>query len=359
MGRKKSPGLQKRNDLWHIDKRAFGRRICCSCETSDLEEAEKFLSHKLDELRQATVYGVRPNRNFRAASIKYIKENQDKACIDNDLTYLTQLDPFIGNLTIDCVHIGTLQPYIDKRRKSGVKNRTINYALEVVRRILNLAAGEWLDENGMTWLRSAPKIKLLPQTDSVQPYPLSWDEQRQLLDELPPHLQRMVLFKVNTGCRQQEVCQLRWDWEVQVPELNTSVFLIPKGMVKNRHERLVVLNQIAKSIVDEQRGQNSSHVFTYDEHPIGKINNSAWKKAIARCDFHCRVHDLKHTYGRRLRAAGVSFETRQDLLGHKSHRITTHYSKAELTELIEASNKVCEQGQNRPQLVVLRRVAGA
>jgi integrase len=37
-----------------------------------------------------------------------------------------------------------------------------------------------------------------------------------------------------------------------------------------------------------------------------------------------RVHDLKHTFGRRLRAAGVSFEDRQDLLGHKSGRITTH-----------------------------------
>ena len=31
-----------------------------------------------------------------------------------------------------------------------------------------------------------------------------------------------------------------------------------------------------------------------------------------------RVHDLKHTFGRRLRAAGVSFEDRQDLLGHRS-----------------------------------------
>ncbi len=45
---------------------------------------------------------------------------------------------------------------------------------------------------------------------------------------------------------------------------------------------------------------------------------------------HVKVHDLKHTYGRRLRAAGVSFEDRQDLLGHKSGRITTHYSAAEL-----------------------------
>jgi len=31
-----------------------------------------------------------------------------------------------------------------------------------------------------------------------------------------------------------------------------------------------------------------------------------------------RVHHMKHTFGRRLRAAGVSFEDRQDLLGHKN-----------------------------------------
>jgi hypothetical protein len=43
-----------------------------------------------------------------------------------------------------------------------------------------------------------------------------------------------------------------------------------------------------------------------------------------------RVHELKHTFGHRLRAAGASFEDRQDLLGHKNRRTTTHYSHAEL-----------------------------
>ena len=68
-----------------------------------------------------------------------------------------------------------------------------------------------------------------------------------------------------------------------------------------------------------------------------------------------RVHDLKHTFGRRLRAAGVSFEDRQDLLGHKSARITTHYSQAELEHLIAASNKVCgDNSRKSPTLVILR-----
>jgi hypothetical protein len=55
-----------------------------------------------------------------------------------------------------------------------------NQALKVVRHILNLAAGEWLDEYGLTWLANAPKIKLLPEHDLRKPYPLSWEEQNKL-----------------------------------------------------------------------------------------------------------------------------------------------------------------------------------
>jgi hypothetical protein len=52
------------------------------------------------------------------------------------------------------------------------------------------------------------------KVSSRKPYPLSWEEQSVLFAELPAHLQRMALFKVNTGCREQEVCKLRWGWEI-------------------------------------------------------------------------------------------------------------------------------------------------
>lgn len=65
--------------------------------------------------------------------------------------------------------------------------------------------------------------------------------------------------------------------------------------------------------------------------------NSGWKKARNNAGLlNITVHDLKHTFGRRLRAPGVDFEDRQDLLGHKNGRITTHYSNAELTNLISS-----------------------
>ena len=38
----------------------------------------------------------------------------------------------------------------------------------------------------------------------------------------------MALFDLNTGARDEVVCGLKWDWEIEIPELVTSVFLIPK-----------------------------------------------------------------------------------------------------------------------------------
>ncbi len=64
------------------------------------------------------------------------------------------------------------------------------------------------------------------------------------------HLRDMALFAVNTGCRDAEVCSLRWDWEVDVPAMATSVFIVPGSRVKNGEERLVVLNRWRASVVD-------------------------------------------------------------------------------------------------------------
>ena len=121
----------------------------------------------------------------------------------------------------------------------------------------------------------------------------------------------MALFMVNTGLREGELCSLRWDWEQKVPELGTSVFVLPDS--KNGQPRVVVFNRIARGMIDSVRGQHPEYVFSYRGAPHSRMNNSAWRKARARAGLpQVRVHDLRHTFGHRLRAAGVSFEDRQD-----------------------------------------------
>ena len=132
--------------------------------------------------------------------------------------------------------------------------------------------------------------------------------------------------------------------------------------MKNGDDRLVVLNTVALNVVMRQQGKHPTHVFTFNGKPITRMLNSAWLRARKSVGLsQARVHDLKHTFGRRLRSAGVSFEDRQDLLGHRSGRITTHYSAAELSHLLEAANKVCvsEGDEQQPEIVVLRRLSAS
>ncbi|MEA3278588.1 MAG: tyrosine-type recombinase/integrase [Pseudomonadota bacterium] len=295
----------------------------------------------------------------------------DKRSIGDDASRLKGLLPFVGDFPLQQVHDGTLASYIMDCKARGLKKKTINNGLEIVRRILNLSARKWRDENGLTWLETPPLLTMQDVDDARSPYPLGWDEQKYLLKALPPHLGRMALFKVNTGTREQEVCQLRWDWEVQIPELETSAFLIPAEIVKNKEDRLVVLNEVAKSVIDAQRGGHPSRVFTYRNRPIKGMYNSAWKRARVEAaeayakDNHepvpwgfanLRVHDLKHTFGRRLRAAGVPLETRKVLLGHRNGDITSHYSAPEIDELLSAANRVCDtRSRKSPALTILKR----
>jgi hypothetical protein len=102
-------------------------------------------------MRQARIYGVRPTRTFEQAAAKFVLENQHKRTLYSDVGRLKQLMPRIGQVPLDKLHRGTLQPWIEARHRQGVAVGTINHDLKVVRRILNLAAGEWMDENGLTW----------------------------------------------------------------------------------------------------------------------------------------------------------------------------------------------------------------
>ena len=372
--RRRTPGLLLRRGIWHIDKVLYGKRICESTRTADRIEAEALLAHRVTQARHVHLFGEPSEHSFREAAAKFVAENQHKRSLERDQRALAVLDPFIGALPLQRVHHDTLAPYIRSRREKGRSPGTINRDLAVVRHILILASRLWRDETDRPWLAVAPLIQMQPDPHRRPPYPLSVPEQRLLFSELEGHLVSMALFKVNTGVREQEVVNLRWRWEVLVPELSTSIFVIPPDYVKNGLERYVVLNRIARSVIESCRGRHAEFVFTREGSPVTHIYNSGWKgarrRAAARYErlfgcpcpegFRCiRVHDLKHSYGHRLRVAGVSLEDRKLLLGHKAQHVTTHYSAPEIGALIEASERVCQlESLASPAISVVRPHAG-
>jgi hypothetical protein len=65
---------------------------------------------------------------------------------------------------------------------------------------------------------------------------------------------------VMKGCRDAEICRLDWEWEVAVPELGTTVFIIPGRQVKrlasvSEYE----LGMLAAPVGDHGAGEANEH----------------------------------------------------------------------------------------------------
>ena len=254
------------------------------------------------------------------------------------------------------VHDRTLEPFIADRMAAGVTATTINRSLEVVRTILNRAARAYRDDDGRPWLDALPPlITMLPETPRP-PYPITWEEQDRLFPKLSARLGRMALFAVNTGLRESNACGLEWAWEVPVPEVGRSVFVIPPEAFKSKRAHVVILNDAAWSIVQAQRGLDPIWVFPHRGRPMSTMNNTAWQRVRREAGLCAvRIHDLRHTFGCRLRAAGVSAEDREALLGHANHSMAGHYASADVGRLLKQANLVLNRQETRTVL----RVANA
>ena len=71
-----------------------------------------------------------------------------------------------------------------------------------------------------------------------------------------------------------------------------------------------------------------------------------------------RVHDLRHSFACRLRAAGVSAEDREVLLGHANHSMAGHYASADLGRLLEQANLILSRGGTQTLLRVADSIRG-
>src|ERR1043166_6984466 len=60
-----------------------------------------------------------------------------------------------------------------------------------------------------------------------------------------------------------------------------------------------------------------------------------------------RVHDLRHSFACRLRAAGVPAEDREALLGHANHSMAGHYASPDVGRLLARANLIVDRSGTR------------
>ncbi len=336
MATTRTPGITvDTGGLRTINKEHRGERIFARLGLVGQEHAERRLAQELERLGWELERRAHARPLFSDCAKRFLLESKYKRSRADIAWHLGMLSRYVGDLEIRKVHDETLRPLIEARLADGVSATTINRTLEVARTILHRAARAYRDRDGFPWLETAPPLITMLRESPRPPHPINWDEQDQIFRRLPDHLACMALFAVNTGLRDANLCGLRWSWEVPIAELGRSVFVIPAQAFKSRRAHVVILNDAAWSIIETQRGKHPVWVFSYRGECVERMNNTAWQRARREAKLaDVRVHDLRHTFATRLRAAGVAEEDRAALLGHATRTMPEHYASADVGRLI-------------------------
>ena len=183
---------------------------------------------------------------FTIHRARHLEECVDKSSFSDDRDHLRKLDPYLRSLRLDAVDMNALQSFIrDRKTKDDVSNSTINRALEVVRRILNLAHQDW------RWLKAVPKIRMLKEPRGRMRF-LRREEADRLIAAMPEHMKPIVRFALASGCRAGEILGLEWSRV----DLNRKVAWLDHGSTKSGEGRGIPLNANAVAALEAVVGQH-------------------------------------------------------------------------------------------------------
>jgi integrase len=259
-----------------------------------------------------------------------LAETTDKRSIDMDRLHLRALDPFLRDRRLSAINMDVLALFIcDRRERDGVANSTINRALEIVRRILNLAHQDW------HWLQQVPRVRMLKEPKRRIRF-LTHEEADRLNEALPEHLRPVVRYALATGCRMSEILHLEWSRV----DFNRRVAWLDPGTTKNGEGRGIPLNKDAVLALRSIQGIDARWCFTYQGEPMQEIG-SAWERSLRRAGIEkFRFHDLRHTWASWHVMSGTRLQELMELGGWKSFEMVLRYAHLAPEHLSQAAGRI-------------------
>jgi integrase len=306
-----------------------GPSVQRSTGTADKLKAREYHDKLKASLWDQERLGIKPERSWREAVVRWLEETSEKATHKEDKKKLVWLHGFLGELNLDQV----TRDVIDQIRSAKLKEvskGTVNRYLALVRAILLRARDEW------EWVDKVPKVRLFKETSSRE-RSLTVEQAKALLEQLPEHQREVVLFALATGLRQRNVLGLEW----QQVNLAQRHAWIHGWQSKNRRPISVPLNEVALAVLKRQEGKHSTRVFTFRGRPLNSANTKAWQAARRRAgiqDF--RWHDLRHTWATWQRQAGTPTHELQRLGGWRTGAMVERYAHLAPDHLAIAASRL-------------------
>jgi integrase len=325
-----------------------GREIYRSARTTSRREAQEYLDKLRAQLWRQGVLGEPAPVLWDEAVADWAEAHAHKRSIGKDRANLRWLHPHLAGVPLreitadrvrEIARIRAAEP-ADKRRRTRAdaapiadtptSAATVNRMLALVRSILRHA------HQGKK-LESVPTIALAEER-KAEPVPLSRDQVRALLAEIPAHLRAPLALALATGLREQNVLRLEW---ARV-DLERRVAWISNTATKNRRTLAIALSPDAVAILEAQRGRNARWVFPSPRGtgPLTRASNTGWYAARERAGVRARWHDLRHTWASWQAMAGASLRDLMELGGWTSQAMALRYTHLNADHLQQAASRV-------------------
>lgn len=332
-------GVYKKGNNWFIDYRAFGKRYREQIGSSK-RLAETVLQKRKVAIAEGKFLDMKQSckTTFADMTSSYLEEysklnKQDSA---HDQTRSRMLVKQFGSMLLDQITPENIESFKKKRIAEGCAKSTVNRDLALMKHIYTIA---------IKWKRvkqnPVKEVKMFKENNARTRY-LQQSEIKNLLRACPDFLRPIVFLALNTGMRQGEILELRWN------DVDFTRKRITLRRTKNGESRIVPMNISVLALMDmlrKQAGTDNEHVFIYRGRPLSRFGlvRGAFEKAVKSAgivDF--RFHDLRHTFASHLVMSGADIMIVKNLLGHKTLAMTMRYSHISETHMQNSVESLCK-----------------
>jgi integrase len=293
-----------------------------------------------EELNRGEVMVVKPEPVQCFA--EFVRENWLETCTDHlkpssrkyyERCIERYLIPAFGDIPLDALSRSHILNWFDRysRKAPGGANKVLS-ALRVI--LSHAVTCEIIPRNPAKGIKPNPRNKMTRF--------LSEDERERLLSvlsecqDIPQVVIDIVLMLLFTGCRRQEILQLRHE------EIGDGVINL---MDSKTGPRKVWVSPEAQEIIDRQPTR-SGYVFARPGNSDRCYRNIGrhWDEIRKRAGIEgVRLHDLRHSFASHAVRMGVSLPVLKELLGHSTIKMTMRYVHLSDAYIEEAAERIGKQ----------------
>jgi integrase len=331
---------------WYVGTRQIKRKIGRKRKRGSREgltkaQAEKEMRRLMREVKP-TLQERLTLREVGDAYIAHVRDFLERkpSTVQDYEGILNKAERGLPKKTTDRYDGSDIEGYASSMKKAGRSPKTINNHLNFLHGLFAFAEKRgWAPGNAVAEAER-------PRADGADPDIRFIDlgELEALLREVPDDVlgaveRPLYLTAAMTGLRQGELIALRWkdvDWKARLIRVRRNYTRGRFGTPKTKRSSRAVPMPERVAAVLKQHFKRSSYtgaddlVFCHPEtgapFDASKMRKR-FKVAIEAAGVRSiRFHDLRHTFGTRMAAAGAPLRTIQEWMGHRDYKTTEIYA---------------------------------